>query len=446
MVDNSVGEGRTWTRFLVTLALLAVFRLAALLRLPGIDTSNLDSVSGSSGVSVIALGIAPFVSGFVVVELLSFVLPMGRKLRRGGIAGRRKLNTFAIRVGLGLALVQAAAIVIALQQVAGPGGSSVVANSGFLFSLSSVMTLVAGATLAFLVAQLVSRWGVGNGFCLIVLLQYMWPAFPQVHNFVPATDLIFGNPLEVLACLAAIGLLVRRFALRPQAALRDSQQETIPLTLPAFPQGILPVLWAYGLFNFLSTLELVNALPSGGKQPLQSLIALLGMTVLIAAFSLGAFHLFSSRERLERNLPPGVLPPEGGAIPRRSLLQSTALLVVFGVSFPAGEWFLDFRFAVFGFPVLVTFVALGFDLVAEWRFRQRHGDGVACLIEMDNVYCACYLHGLLAKQGFDSLIRAFHYRSLLFAFGPIVKMELLVPAAELKLVREIIRPERIEVV
>jgi hypothetical protein len=419
MADNSVGEARTWTRLLVTLTLLAVFRLAGLVPLPGINTSNLDRVIGSSVVSVVALGIAPFVSGFVVVELLSFVLLMGRKLRRGGIAGRRKLNTIAIRF---------------------------VTNSGFPFFLSSVMTLVAGATVAFLVAKLVSRWGLGNGFCLIMLLQYMWPAFPQVYNFVPAMDLIVGHPLEALAWLAAIGLVVRRFALRPRAALRDFQQETIPLTLPAFPQGILPVLWAYGLFNFLSTLRLVNALPSGGQEPLQSPIALLGTTVLIAAFSLGAFHLFSSRARLKQNLPPGVLPPEGEAIPRRSLLESTALLVVFGVSFPAGEWFLDLRFAAFGFPVLVMVVALGFDLVAEWRFRRRHGDGVACLVEMDNVYCACYLHGLLAKQGFDSLIRAFHYRSLFFAFGPIVKMELLVPAAELKQLGEIIRPERIEAV
>jgi hypothetical protein len=176
------------------------------------------------------------------------------------------------------------------------------------------------------------------------------------------------------------------------------------------------------------------------------LLGLLLMAVLIAVFSLGAFHLFSGRERLERNLPPGALPPEGEAIPRRSLLQSTGLLVVFGVSFPAGEWFLGFRFPAFWFPILVEVVALGFDLVAEWRFRHRHGDRVACLIEMDNVYYACYLHSLLAKLGFDSLIRAFHYRSLFFDLGPIFKMQLLVPAAELKVVREIIQPERIEIV
>ena len=121
MVDNPAGEGRTWTRILVTLPLLAVFRLAALLPLPGVNTSSLERLGGPSRFSVIALGITPFVTGFVVVELLSFILVVGGKLRRGGIAGRSKLNAFSIRVGLWLALVQAAADIPAADRRAGWG-------------------------------------------------------------------------------------------------------------------------------------------------------------------------------------------------------------------------------------------------------------------------------------------------------------------------------------
>jgi preprotein translocase subunit SecY len=180
MGHNPVGEGRVWTRILVTLALLAVFRLAALLPLPGTDTSSLlEGAGGWSGEIGITLGITPFVGGFVFVELLSFVLPMGAKLRRGGIAGRSKLNTFGIRVGLGMALLQALGIATALQEMVAPGGASVVPKPGLFFILSSVMTLVAGATLAFVLAGFVSRSGLGNGFCLMILLQFMWPAFAQ---------------------------------------------------------------------------------------------------------------------------------------------------------------------------------------------------------------------------------------------------------------------------
>jgi preprotein translocase subunit SecY len=87
--------------------------------------------------SVISLGIPPFVIGFVIVELLSFVLPRGDKLRRGGIAGRLKLNVFATRVGLGLALVQAASIAMFLQEAVAVDGARLVPKPGLLFILSS---------------------------------------------------------------------------------------------------------------------------------------------------------------------------------------------------------------------------------------------------------------------------------------------------------------------
>ena len=103
-------------RLLVTLALLVIFRLFTLVPLPGIETSNLNALIGTPGFSVMALGIAPFMAAFTAVELLSFVFPMGRQLRRGGIAGRRKLNIFATRAGVVWALVQGAGIAVALQR------------------------------------------------------------------------------------------------------------------------------------------------------------------------------------------------------------------------------------------------------------------------------------------------------------------------------------------
>ena len=124
------------------------------------------------------------------------------------------------------------------------------------------------------------------------------------------------------------------------------------------------------------------------------------------------------------------------------------MLVVLGTALPAGEWFGGFHLPGFALPEVVVLVALGFDLVAEWRFRQKHesGGGVACVIDLDNVYGACYLQGLLVKNGCDALIGAFRYRSLFFFFGPIFKMELLVPAGEVERAWELIQPERIEVV
>jgi hypothetical protein len=93
--------------------------------------------------------------------------------------------------------------------------------------------------------------------------------------------------------------------------------------------------------------------------------------------------------------------------------------------------------------MLVAFVL---DLVTEIRFRLKCGTEVAPVIEMDNVHGVSYLRGILATHGIDSMARAFHYRSLFFFLEPIVKMELLVPAAEMAQAQEIICAEKIEVV
>ena len=97
------------------------------------------------------------------------------------------------------------------------------------------------------------------------------------------------------------------------------------------------------------------------------------------------------------------------------------------------------------FSNLVMLVALCFDLIAEWQFRNTHGSDIESATELDNVYCACYLEGLLTKEGISSFVRSFHFRSLTFFFGPIVKMEVVVPTAELERAQEIIRLDRIEV-
>jgi hypothetical protein len=404
-------------------------------RLPGIDLTSLDPV-GSPGLSVMALGIRPFVTAFGAVELLSFVLPMGRRLRRGGISGRAKLNAFATRAGVGLALLQAAGIAIAFQR------QGVVQNPGFLFLLSSVMTLVAGATLAFLIAQFVSRWGIGNGFCMIILFGLVRNAFAAARDF--ASSERNWNVLEIIVWMILMGLLVRRFGRRPEVAFLGFQQEVILVKLPAFPQGIFPVIFTYTLLAFFSAQSLV--FPNLGELS-QSPILLLVATVFIATTSLLGFHLFSSRKRLERNLSPRALLAEGEIWTGRSLVETTVLFVVFGAGLQAANWFLDFRFTeILAFPGLVMLVASGFDLVAEWRFRQRHGNSVTPAIEMDNVYCACYLQGLLATHGIHSVVRSFHYRSLFFFFAPLIKMEVLVSATELNHAREIIRPDRIDVV
>ena len=91
-------------------------------------------------------------------------------------------------------------------------------------------------------------------------------------------------------------------------------------------------------------------------------------------------------------------------------------------------------------------MAFGFDLVGEILFRIKHGDAVESVIEMDNVDGATYLSALLTEEGIECMIRAFHYRSMFFFFEPMVKMELLVPAASQSQAQQLIQLATLEVV
>jgi hypothetical protein len=321
-----------------------------------------------------------------------------------------------------------------------------VANPGLFFFLASTITLAAGSILVFLMAQLISRRGIGNGFCPFLLLDPVLLASGQLRGL-PSSE-GYWNPVEVLVWMFTTGLLIRIFARRTEATLWTVQQEPIQVTLPALPQGIVPVTWTYSLLGMFFTASLVFSTQEVLLwNPLQSPFAWPIVIILIAAFSLAGFHLFSSRKRLVWNLPSGALPPEGQLWTGRSLAYTSGVLVAFGVGFLGGQWFLNFKLAgILGFAGLVMLVALGFDVVAEWGFRRRHREKVEPAIEMDNVYCACYLQGVLARNGVDCLVRSFHFRSLSFFFMPIVKMELIVATADLERAREMIRLARIEIV
>jgi preprotein translocase subunit SecY len=286
-------------RLLATVAFIALFYIVGLVPLPTVDKDYLRSAGGERRVHVTALGIRPWVVGFMFVELLSFVFKRGRQLRRGGKAGRRRLNVLAFRTSIVLAVTQAPGVAVALSRQ-----GLLVPNSLF-GGVVTVITYVAGSVPALLLAQAVSRWGLGNGFCLFLILPVAEPLF-QFYRGEISTDTFVLTGVEPLLAFAAVGLLIKMFVHGRMVVLGDKETRQVSTTFSAFPQGLVPVTWTYGVFSFLSTLSLVGTTGIGvPKTPIVELCT----AVLIVAFSLCTFHLFSSPKRLDSNLPDGALPP-----------------------------------------------------------------------------------------------------------------------------------------
>jgi preprotein translocase subunit SecY len=173
-------------RVLFTLALLGVYRVGSHIPTPGVNSEALlilaeqarntmfglyDMFSGQnlSRVTVFALGIMPYISSSIILQLLTVVWPYLERLSREGELGRRKITQYTRYLTLGLAIVQALGIAIFLErQTDVPGGLPLVYNPGWGFRLMCVLTLTTGTMFIMWLGEQITERGIGNGMSLLI--------------------------------------------------------------------------------------------------------------------------------------------------------------------------------------------------------------------------------------------------------------------------------------
>ena len=172
-------------RILFTLAMLAVYRVGVFITIPGVNRVEMNHVvtKGGSGsflgmfnmfsggalqqLSIFALGIMPYVTSSIVMQLLTVVVPKLDQLNKEGEQGRRKINQLTRYGTIVIAAVQAWFIASYVESLS-KGGAEVVAAPGFGFRLMTVLTLTTGTTVIMWLGELITESGVGNGSSLII--------------------------------------------------------------------------------------------------------------------------------------------------------------------------------------------------------------------------------------------------------------------------------------
>lgn len=185
--DVSAGKfrfGELKSRLLFVLGAFVVYRVGAHIPVPGIDPNALAAMfaqqSGSildmfnmfSGgalmrLSLFALGIMPYISASIIMQLMTIVVPAMEQMKKEGESGRRKITQFTRYATVVLATFQSVGISIALQNQTA-GGLSVVINPGFAFILVTTLTLVTGTIFLMWLGEQVTERGIGNGISLII--------------------------------------------------------------------------------------------------------------------------------------------------------------------------------------------------------------------------------------------------------------------------------------
>lgn len=209
-------------RILFTLGLIAVYRVGAHIPTPGIDSQALaaffqqtqgtllgffDMFSGGalSRLTIFALGIMPYISASIILELLTVVVPYLEKLKKEGEQGRKKITQYARYGTIVLSAVQGLGISLGLESMQSPTGALVVPDPGWSFRLMTMLTLTAGTAFIMWLGEQITERGIGNGISLIIFAGIVAQLPSAVIN---TFRLMETGELNLLLMIFIVGLML----------------------------------------------------------------------------------------------------------------------------------------------------------------------------------------------------------------------------------------------
>jgi preprotein translocase subunit SecY len=272
-------------RILVTLGFLAAYRMGAHVPTPGIDGDALgqffDQVAGTllgmvdlfSGgnlrrLTIFALGIMPYISASIILQLLTVVIPALERLAKEGEAGRKKITQYTRYGTMVLSAVQALGIAIGLEGMRSPAGVSIVPVPGWGFRLLTMLTLTAGTALIMWLGEQISEKGIGNGISLIIMagIAVRLPsAIIASYTLISTGELkplVFGGLVVMMVLVTGFVVLMQegqrkipvQYAKRVVGRKVYGGQSThIPLRINT--AGVIPVIFASSLILFPATIS-----------------------------------------------------------------------------------------------------------------------------------------------------------------------------------------------
>ena len=268
-------------RILITLGLLLVYRFGAHVTLPGIDASQLQSLAGQtekgigsildmftggafSKASVFALGIMPYISASIVVQLMGIAIPYLQKLQKDGESGRKKLNQITRWLTIAITLVQGPGYIYNLYSTL-PANAFLLGFDSFQFLFSSVLILTTGTIFAMWLGEKITDKGIGNGISLLIMVGIL-ARLPQalIQEFTSKVTNNNGGPmvlvieiivwlLVIIACVLLV-MAVRKIPVQyaRRTTTGDFEQDMmggnrqwIPLKLNS--AGVMPIIFAQAI-------------------------------------------------------------------------------------------------------------------------------------------------------------------------------------------------------
>ncbi|MBM9605415.1 preprotein translocase subunit SecY [Desulfopila inferna] len=271
-------------RIIFTLLMLAVYRMGVQIPTPGINGEalasffeqnastlfgmfNMFSGGALENFSIFALGIMPYISASIIIQLLTVVIPQLETMKKEGEAGRRKITQYTRYGTVALSIIQGTFIAVGLEGMAGPGGEAIVLDPGIQFKLMTMLTLTSGTAFIMWLGEQMTERGIGNGISLIIFAGIVARGPAAIINsiqLVKAGEIaIFFVPFLVIFMLGVVATIVffetsqRRIPI--QYAKRvvgrkvyGGQSSHLPLKINV--AGVIPPIFASSIMMFPATI------------------------------------------------------------------------------------------------------------------------------------------------------------------------------------------------
>ncbi len=277
-------------RVIFTLALLAVYRIGGQIPTPGISAAALsefwqqqkgtilgfiDMFSGSymSKMTIFALGIMPYISASIILQLLTVVWPYLERLSKEGELGRKKITQYTRYGTIGICVIQGWGIALFLQGLKSPGGARIVPSPGLAFQLLTVLTLTTGTVFVMWLGEQISERGIGNGISLIIFAGIVARFPAAVGTMIAGLKTGSWNPIKIIL-LGALVVAVFAFIIFVERGQRripvsyakrvvgrrvyGGQSTHLPLRVNT--GGVIPIIFAASIITIpLTIAQMIKA-------------------------------------------------------------------------------------------------------------------------------------------------------------------------------------------
>ncbi len=271
-------------RVLMSLAFLIVYRIGVHVPVPGIDSVALasffakakgtllglfDMFSGGAfeKLSVFALGIMPYISASIILQLLTVVIPHLERLSKEGEQGRKKITQYTRYGTVLLSIIQGFGISVGLESMTSPGGAPVVIYPGWEFRLMTVITLTAGTAFIMWIGEQITERGIGNGISLIIFAGIVCRlpiAIANTFRLVSTGEMsIFLVIILLVLMVAVVGIIIfveqgqRRIPVQYAKRIIGRKMyggQSTHLPLKINTSGVIPPIFASSIMMFPATI------------------------------------------------------------------------------------------------------------------------------------------------------------------------------------------------